>query len=69
MTEHRGQDHEGKQRHTKDQDERGAVVQQPPPFAPGDEPEARLRRRLHRRCRHSIYALMPGRSSGTFSTG
>ena len=69
MAEHRGQDREGKHGHGEDQNARGVVTQQPPPFALGDEPEARLWRRLHRRCCHSIYALMPGRSSGTFSTG
>src|SRR5262249_43240339 len=69
MTEHRGQGREGKQWHSENQDARCAVMQQPAPLALGDEPEARLRRRLHRRGCHSIYALMPGRSSGTFSTG
>jgi hypothetical protein len=69
MAEHRGQDGEGKQRHSENENDRCAVMQQPTPFALGDEPEARLGRWLHRRCCHSIYALMPGRSSGTFSTG
>src|SRR5262249_43076725 len=44
-------------------------MQDPSPFAPGDQPESGLRRRSHLRCCQSTYALMPGRSSGTFSTG
>ena len=69
MTEHRGQHYEGEQRYAEDQDHRRAIVQQPPPFAPGDQQEPGFGRRPHRRCRHSMYALMPGRSSGTLSTG
>ena len=42
MAEHRGQDREGKHRHGEDQNARRAVMQQPAPFAPGDEPEAWL---------------------------
>ena len=44
MTEHRGQHHEGEQRHAEDQDQRRTIVQQPPPFAPGDQQEAGFRR-------------------------
>ena len=35
---------EGEQRHAEDQDDRHAIVQQPSPFASGDEPEPGLRR-------------------------
>ena len=49
MAEHRGQHHEGEQRHAEDQDQRHAVVQQPAPFAPGDQQESGLRRPPHRR--------------------
>src|SRR5262249_25553378 len=69
MTEHRGQHRKGEQRHAEDQNGRQAVVQEPAPFAPSDEPESALARQSHRRCRQSIYALMPGRSSGALSTG
>src|SRR5262249_23437575 len=44
MTEHRGQDCEGKQRDSEDQYARCAVMQQPSPFAPGYEPESALGR-------------------------
>ena len=37
------QHREGEQRHAEDQDERRAVVQQPAPFAPGDQQEPGLR--------------------------
>ncbi len=54
LTEDRGQDREGEHRHAEDQDERHAVAQQPSPFASGDQQEAWLRRRPHRRARWSI---------------
>ena len=70
MTEHRGQHYEGEQRHAEDQDHRRAIVQQPPAFALGDQQEPGFGRCCrHRPVPHSMYALMPGRSSGTLSTG
>ncbi len=67
--EDRAQDHEGEQRHAEDQNDRHGVVQQPSQFAPGDQQEPGLGRASHSRVRQSRYALMPGRSSGTLSTG
>ena len=54
MTEHRGQHHEGEQRHAEDQDYRGAIVQQPLPLAPGDQQESGFGRRRHPRVAHSM---------------
>ena len=53
MTEDRGQNREGEQRHAEDQYQRHAVVQQPSPFAPGDQQEPGLRRASHGRARQS----------------
>src|SRR6185295_234488 len=51
------------------QDERDAVVQELAQFARGHQQESGFCPRLHSRARQSRYALMPGRSSGTLSTG
>ena len=69
MAEHQAKHDEGEQRHAEDQDERDPVVQQPAQLAPGDEAESGLGPRPHGCCCQSMYALMPGRSSGTCSTG
>jgi hypothetical protein len=53
VAERRGQHHEGEQRHAEDQDQRGAVMQQPSQLAPGDQPEAGLRPGPHWRVRQS----------------
>ena len=53
VTEHRGQDRQGEQRHAEDQYDGHAIMQQPSPFAPGDEPKSGLWRRLHSRFRQS----------------
>jgi hypothetical protein len=52
MAEYGGQDHEGEQRHAEYQDERGAVMRQPSPFARGDQEESGFRP-FHPRVRQS----------------
>ncbi len=53
VTEDSGQNRESEKRHAEDQYDGRAVVQQPSPFASGDEKEPGLRRRSHSRARQS----------------
>src|SRR5262245_11904496 len=53
IAERRAQRHEGEKRHAEYQEERDTIVQQPTPFARGDQSEPGLRSPSHSRVRQS----------------